>query len=78
MAAGDVACQRLQHSWAAKKDRDAGALDTSKTEWDRVQRFGIVGATLHGPWFFAAFRMIDKTYGPSTDIRTVIKVEGKL
>ena len=37
---------------------------------DRCFRFGIIGATLHGPWFLIGFRVIDTTFGPSKSIQT--------
>ena len=39
----------------------------------RTQRFAILGATLHGPYFFKGFAMVDKKFGTPKNMATVLK-----
>ena len=49
------------------------ALQSKPTiDWQKVARFGIVGATLHGPYFFFGFKFIDRIFGTGRNLKTVI------
>jgi protein Mpv17 len=60
MAVGDALCQALRCR-AANQDI---SLDLKQTA-----RFGFIGLTLHGPYFYHSFRWLDKTLGQSTTFR---------
>lgn len=55
MAAGDCLCQAIQHRGAARKQ--------IQHDWQRTGRFGLVGLTLHGPFFLAGFQLLDGYFG---------------
>ncbi|KAK9820187.1 hypothetical protein WJX72_007267 [[Myrmecia] bisecta] len=40
-------------------------LNFSRHDWRRTQRFALIGLTLHGPYFYQGFRVIDATFGAS-------------
>jgi hypothetical protein len=40
----------------------------------RTARFGIVGASLHGPLFYTGFRIFEARFGKSTSMKTVSSV----
>ena len=55
MCAGDVLCQALSAARAGRAlTSDASWLDAT-----RSARFGLVGLTLHGPFFHRAFQWLD-------------------
>jgi protein Mpv17 len=53
MAAGDALCQALRAN-AAGRPLSLSTLDAASSA-----RFGLVGLTLHGPYFLRAFRWLD-------------------
>ncbi|CAG9461961.1 unnamed protein product [Pedinophyceae sp. YPF-701] len=55
MATGDVFCQ--MGGWSASDPEDAS--EARPHDWARTARFGLVGLTLHGPFFYHGFRWID-------------------
>eukprot|EP00899_Mesostigma_viride_P016080 jgi/Mesvir1/24473/Mv21833-RA.1 len=68
MGSGDVVCQLIQADSLKKSIADRlTAIDT-----ERVSRFGILGLTLHGPYFYHGFRWLDTRYGPSKVFRTAL------
>ncbi|KAG1666162.1 hypothetical protein FOA52_011574 [Chlamydomonas sp. UWO 241] len=61
MSAGDVACQKLQkRSLVAPVD------------WKRTGRFAVVGATIHGPFFFYGFRWLDSVVKGAQGVKTAL------
>ncbi|GIL42297.1 hypothetical protein Vafri_318 [Volvox africanus] len=67
MSAGDIICQSIQ------RRNKSGALTCSSHDWKRTARFGIIGATLHGPFFLWGFQMIDGRFGPATNLLTAAR-----
>ncbi|KAL6756627.1 hypothetical protein V8C86DRAFT_2644125 [Haematococcus lacustris] len=63
MAVADIACQRLTCS----------PSQPFRCDWRRVARFGLVGATLHGPFFYWGLAALDKRFGAATTILTAVK-----
>lgn len=62
MSLADVAAQSIEtkgFSKARQGEDEAG--------WDpaRTLRFGVVGLTLHGPYFFKGFAWVDRLFGPA-------------
>ena len=43
----------------------------NRYDWQRAARFGVVGLTLHGPFFFTGFRLLDRAFGSANSFRTV-------
>jgi hypothetical protein len=37
----------------------------------RALRFGLVGLTLHGPFFYTGFRALDQTFGAKATLKNV-------
>ncbi|PNW76617.1 hypothetical protein CHLRE_11g467738v5 [Chlamydomonas reinhardtii] len=62
MSAGDVICQSLQRRGK-----------NTPYDWNRTARFGLIGLTLHGPYFLWGFRMIDERFGPAKNLGTAIR-----
>ena len=67
MSAGDLFCQGLRLSLGSK--REGGTKPSIKTllpkiDLDETMRFGLVGLSLHGPFFYSAFRWLDSTFPP--------------
>jgi hypothetical protein len=60
MAVGDVACQTLQQPVAKRK-----------IDWSRTARFAVVGATLHGPFFYTGMQLLDLRFGTAQTLKTV-------
>lgn len=60
MAAGDVLCQAIR---ARQAGRDI------RIDWRQTARFGTVGLTLHGPFFYHGFRFLDARFGASVDLK---------
>jgi len=56
MGGGDIICQK-----ALMKEGEG-------IDYERAARFGLVGLTLHGPYFHHIFRQIDRTMGPSSSL----------
>ena len=48
MGLGDAVCQSL------------GSNDGKGLNWPQMWRFAFAGATLHGPYFYYGFRLIDR------------------
>ena len=48
--------------------------------WRQSLRFALVGATLHGPYFFFGFKGLDRVFGTSKLIKTVLlkSISGQL
>ena len=46
-------------------------------DWESVAKFSLVGATLHGPYFLYAFRLVDKIKIPTILSRGVMPVVAK-
>merc|ERR1719181_1491747 len=82
---GDVICQCIQNN-SNKADgittaKPATAMEgtlqrhtsTGIFNLERALRFSAVGFTLHGPYFFAGFRMLDILGGPSTSVANVLR-----
>ncbi|GLI70563.1 hypothetical protein VaNZ11_015486 [Volvox africanus] len=67
MSAGDIICQSLQ------RRNKSGALNWASHDWKRTARFGLIGATLHGPFFLWGFQMIDGRFGPATNLLTAAR-----
>ncbi|KAI8898165.1 hypothetical protein BC833DRAFT_526192 [Globomyces pollinis-pini] len=44
---------------------------TSTINWNQSLQFGLMGFTLHGPYFFAGFRLLDRLFGMSRNMSTV-------
>lgn len=40
-------------------------------DWRRTARFGVIGLTLHGPYFLHGFRALDQRFGLAQDLKTV-------
>ena len=38
---------------------------------NQIARFGVVGCTLHGPFFLRGFAWLDSTFGPAATLRQV-------
>jgi protein Mpv17 len=64
MAAGDALCQSIRCRSANKPVQ----IDLKQTA-----RFGLIGLSLHGPYFYNSFRWIDKTLGPSATLVQAVK-----
>ena len=65
MLVGDVTCQALQgrkSSPHAHQGQSSWSLRTN--DWARSARFGLVGLTLHGPFFLHGFRWLDTALTP--------------
>lgn len=62
MAAGDALCQTIRGRQAPPQQRHG-------IDWAQTARFATVGATLHGPFFYHAFRWLDVRFGQSTTLR---------
>ncbi|KAG7668968.1 hypothetical protein Ndes2526B_g00683 [Nannochloris sp. 'desiccata'] len=60
MAAGDAICQAIR-SRSANQDISINLKQTAQ--------FGMVGLTLHGPYFHHSFRWLDRTLGQSATLR---------
>lgn len=60
MAAGDAICQAIRCR-AAQHDISINLKQTA--------RFGLIGLTLHGPYFYQSFRWLDKTLGQSSTFK---------
>jgi hypothetical protein len=69
MAVGDLSCQTIVRYKAAQ----AAAKSSSSrkvveflqgNDWDRTARFGMLGITLHGPFFLYGFRWLDRSLAP--------------
>jgi protein Mpv17 len=58
MLLGDLICQ---------------GISDGPTDWQRATRMGLVGATLHGPYFLLAFGAVDRYFGPATSFSTVLR-----
>jgi len=69
MTVADVATQFL-----VEKRQFPGRDDVDRHyDPSRTGRWAIVGLTLHGPYFFHAFRMLDRHFGPATSLPVVAK-----
>ena len=44
-----------------------------KVDTMRTLRWAVLGCTLHGPYFFSAFKRIDRLYGPATSFPVVVQ-----
>merc|ERR1711990_756670 len=70
MAVGDWLCQSLCQT-ASLQDKKQDEKSSHKKgvgigiDVERSARFGVVGATLHGPWFVFAFRSLNTLFGAS-------------
>lgn len=64
MAAGDAMCQTIRHRFAGKRD--------IKIDLAQSARFGLVGLTLHGPFFFYGFRWLDTAFGTNATLRKAV------
>lgn len=54
-------------------DITAQFIENNKFDKIRTAKFALIGSLIHGPWFFTAFRLLDKRLGPSVDIKSSIK-----
>lgn len=45
------------------------AADRRRVDWRQTARFGAVGLTLHGPFFYNGFRWLDARFGPSGNLK---------
>ncbi|KAG2498721.1 hypothetical protein HYH03_003461 [Edaphochlamys debaryana] len=68
MSTGDVVCQAIQ-----RRGKPGAWSDMRQHDWSRTARFGLIGLTLHGPYFLWGFRMIDNKFGPATNLLTAAK-----
>merc|ERR1711971_279825 len=68
MTFGDVAVQMLIENKCFRLDGHADSWDTTRTV-----RWSIAGLTLHGPYFFATFGMVDKYFGNVTSLWNVLR-----
>lgn len=64
MAVGDALCQTIRCR-AANQDISINIKQTA--------RFGLIGLTLHGPYFYHSFRLLDKALGPSVSLLQAAK-----
>jgi len=77
MACSDALCQTIISKSAASRDA-ASKLKSSrqsepfKLDIGQSARFGLVGLTLHGPWFYYGFRWLDNTFGTTTTLKTAV------
>mmetsp|Transcript_18058 Transcript_18058/g.45725 ORF Transcript_18058/g.45725 Transcript_18058/m.45725 type:complete len:208 (+) Transcript_18058:194-817(+) len=64
MAVGDVTCQAILRRRQAVPlpGGEQGLLRGN--DWARTARFGLVGCTLHGPFFLYGFRWLDAALAP--------------
>ena len=81
MSAGDALCQTILRKSSSRESTELVKPNESRTpsiktesdpviDFSRVCRFGLIGLTLHGPFFFFGFRAIDAFYGSSRSIAT--------
>lgn len=76
MTIADVATQLLveKRQFPGRDDVDRSSQGiVQHYEPSRTGRWAIVGLTLHGPYFFHAFRMLDRHFGPATSLSVVAK-----
>jgi protein Mpv17 len=70
MTAGDALCQVIRNH------NNSPPLYISSSnpswQWQQSLRFGIIGLTLHGPFFFRGFRWLDTTFGSSPTLKSAI------
>ena len=59
MACGDMLCQKIRQP-------------KNPVNWPQTSRFAIIGATLHGPYFFKGFRWLDTRFGTSNSLQHAI------
>ena len=62
MTFGDIIAQSIE------KQRDENV-----TDWKRAARMGLVGFTLHGPYFYFAFSQIERFIGPAISLNTAMQ-----
>lgn len=68
MTLGDIFCQSIVR----------GSTDVEKNDWSRTGRFGLVGLTLHGPYFLKAFQWLDGKMPPPPKPRFSVAVRKSL
>ena len=56
--------------------RPTRPADGRRLDAAQAARFALVGATLHGPFFWAGFRWLDATLGPAATLRKVGQLGG--
>ena len=74
MTIADVATQFLveKRQFPGRDDVESSRV-VQLYDPSRTGRWAIVGLTLHGPYFFQAFRMLDRHFGSATSISVVAK-----
>lgn len=67
----DIAAQQLERFGTAR----SGGIVSENGRWDaaRTARFGVVGATLHGPYFGLGFGAVDRWLGSSRALGVVAR-----
>ncbi|PSC72962.1 peroxisomal membrane [Micractinium conductrix] len=63
MTAGDALCQCIRARTAGREAR---------LDWRQSARFGLVGLTLHGPFFFHGFRWLDARFGAAATLQKAL------
>lgn len=63
MTAGDAICQCIRAKAAGKDVR---------LNWRQSARFGLVGLTLHGPFFYSGFRWLDSRFGTAATLQKAL------
>lgn len=64
MAIGDCTCQCIQHRLVKKQQQ--------QLDWGRTAKFAVIGLTLHGPYFFKGFELLDAKFGTAATFRNAI------
>eukprot|EP00882_Tetradesmus_deserticola_P004187 GHRQ01004423.1.p1 GENE.GHRQ01004423.1~~GHRQ01004423.1.p1 ORF type:complete len:181 (+),score=35.37 GHRQ01004423.1:187-729(+) len=63
MALGDAACQAIQ----CQRNKRHVRIDSA-----RAARFGLIGLTLHGPFFFKGFQFLDGKFGTAKTLQNAV------
>lgn len=71
MTAGDALCQAIRNHTNQISSSHPNHQRISSS-WQQSLRFGIIGLTLHGPFFFRGFRWLDTTFGSSPTLKSAI------
>jgi protein Mpv17 len=69
---GDITNQIIQKK-RNEKDSGKSLLDgLFELDWKQTLQFGFIGSTLHGPYFRKGLQYLDKWFGATTEIKTVL------
>eukprot|EP00270_Netrium_digitus_P019080 TRINITY_DN741_c0_g1_i1.p1 TRINITY_DN741_c0_g1~~TRINITY_DN741_c0_g1_i1.p1 ORF type:complete len:216 (+),score=36.27 TRINITY_DN741_c0_g1_i1:111-758(+) len=87
MSVGDLTCQAISNSVVDAKEsrpktkalvaetKDVSSSGSSRSGFDlqRTARFGLVGLTLHGPFFYHGMQQLDLRFGPAKSLQMAVQ-----